>query len=98
MGILAIVYTYMGGMEAVVWTDVVQVFVLMGGLIIGLVYIAMDVGDVGYIFKTAYEDNKLQMLDLRFSFTEVVTWSLFLGSFALTLVPYTTDQLLYNVI
>lgn len=92
MGILAILYTYMGGMEAVIWTDVVQVIVLMGGLILGLIFIAVEVGDVTYIFKTAYNDGKMQMLDLRFSFTEVVTWSLFLGSFALTLVNYTTDQ------
>lgn len=92
MGILAILYTYMGGMEAVIWTDVIQVVVLMGGLIVGLVFIAIEIGDVGYIFNTAYEDSKLQLVDFRFSFTEVVTWSLFLGSFALTLVPYTTDQ------
>ncbi len=92
MGILAILYTFMGGMEAVVWTDVLQLFILLGGLIIGLIYIAIDIGDVGYIYSTAFEDGKLQMLDLRFSFTEVVTWSLFFGSFALTLIPYTTDQ------
>jgi len=92
MGILAVLYTYMGGMEAVIWTDVVQVIVLMAGLVIGLIFIAYEVGDVGYIFKTAYADSKLQLIDLRFSFTEVVTWSLFLGSFALTFVPYTTDQ------
>jgi cyclically-permuted mutarotase family protein len=92
MGILAILYTYLGGMEAVIWTDVVQVIVLMGGLVVGLVFIALEIGDVAYIFKTAYADSKLQLFDFRFSFTEVVTWSLFLGSFALTLVPYTTDQ------
>lgn len=92
MGILAILYTYMGGMEAVIWTDVVQVIVLMAGLIIGLIFIAVEIGDVRYIFDTAYADSKLQLVDLRFSFTEVVTWSLFIGSFALTLVPYTTDQ------
>lgn len=92
MGILAILYTYLGGMEAVIWTDVVQVIVLLGGIIIGLIYISLDIGDVGYIFETAYNDGKFQMLDLRFSMTEVVTWSMFLGSFALSFVPYTTDQ------
>lgn len=92
MGILAIVYTYLGGMEAVIWTDVIQVIVLIGGLIVGLIFIAIEIGDVGYIFETAYADSKLTLVDFRFSFTEVVTWSLFMGSFALTLVPYTTDQ------
>ena len=92
MGILAILYTYMGGMEAVIWTDVVQVIVLMAGLVIGLIFIALEIGDVGYIFETAYNDGKLQMVDFRFSFTEVVTWSLFLGTFAANFAPYTTDQ------
>ncbi len=92
MGVLAILYTYMGGIEAVIWTDVVQVIVLVLGLIAGLIFIGIEIGDVGYIFETAYNDSKLQMVDFRFSFTEVVTWSLFLGSFALNFAPYTTDQ------
>ncbi|MBI6120794.1 sodium:solute symporter family transporter [Salegentibacter maritimus] len=92
MGILAIVYTVMGGIEAVIWTDVIQVIVLIGGLILGLIYIAVDIGDVSYIFSTAYEDSKFQLFDFRWSYTEVVTWSLFLGTFALNFAPYTTDQ------
>lgn len=92
MGILAILYTYLGGIEAVIWTDVIQVVVLILGLIVSLLYIAIDIGDLGFIYDTALADGKLQLIDLRFSFTEVVTWSLFLGSFALNLAPYTTDQ------
>jgi Na+/proline symporter len=34
MGFLSITYTVMGGIEAVIWTDVVQVFILLGGLFI----------------------------------------------------------------
>ena len=36
MGGLCIIYTYMGGMEAVIWTDVTQVLILGGGAIISL--------------------------------------------------------------
>ena len=92
MGILAIIYTVLGGIEAVIWTDVLQVCVLIIGLIVGLVYISLEIGDLGSIIQTAIEDNKLQMVDWRFSTTEVVTWSLFLGSIALNIAPYTTDQ------
>ncbi|WP_227009056.1 sodium:solute symporter family transporter [Christiangramia fulva] len=92
MGVLAILYTVMGGIEAVIWTDVIQVIVLIGGLILGLIFIAYDIGDVGYIFSTAYQDGKFQLFDFRWSLTEVVTWSLFLGTFALNFAPYTTDQ------
>ena len=92
MGALAVLYTYMGGIEAVIWTDVIQVTVLFLGLVVGLIYIGIEIGDVKYIINSAIEDNKLQMIDLRFSYTEVVTWSLFFGSFALNFVSYTTDQ------
>ncbi|MDO5607883.1 MAG: sodium/solute symporter [Capnocytophaga sp.] len=92
MGILAIVYTIMGGMEAVIWTDVIQVIVLIGGLIVSLFYIGYQIGDLGHIYEVAVKDEKLRLFDWRFSWTEVVTWSLFLGSFALNFAPYTTDQ------
>ena len=36
MGLLSIVYTVMGGIEAVIWTDVIQVVVLLGGAILVL--------------------------------------------------------------
>lgn len=92
MGILAIVYTVLGGIEAVIWTDVLQVAVLLIGLVIGLSYVLIEVGDISYIIDTAIGDDKLRMLDWRWSTTEVVTWSLFLGSLALNIAPYTTDQ------
>ncbi|MEQ9289332.1 MAG: sodium/solute symporter [Cyclobacteriaceae bacterium] len=93
MGILSIVYTVMGGIEAVIWTDVLQVVVLILGLVIGLVYITFELGgDLSHIYEVAMANNKLALVDLRFSWTEVVTWSLLLGSFALNIAPYTTDQ------
>lgn len=92
MGVLAIIYTVMGGMEAVIWTDVIQVIVLIAGLIIGLIYIGHKIGDLGKIYDIAMSNDKFKLFDFRFSWTEVVTWSLFLGSFALNFAPYTTDQ------
>ncbi|ATA91220.1 ABC transporter substrate-binding protein [Capnocytophaga canimorsus] len=92
MGVLSVVYTVMGGMEAVIWTDVIQIFVLIGGLIIGLVYIGYEIGGIGKIYDIAIANDKFRMFDWRLSTTEVVTWSIFLGSFALNFAPYTTDQ------
>ena len=92
MGIFSIVYTVMGGMEAVVWTDVIQVVVLVFGIIYSLVFIVAHVGGVGVIYDIAMTDSKLLMFDWSFSFTDLVTWSIFLGTFALQFGPYTTDQ------
>ena len=43
MGALCILYTVMGGMEAVIWTDVLQVVVLMGGALLCLVLIPTQI-------------------------------------------------------
>jgi solute:Na+ symporter, SSS family len=92
MGIFSIVYTVMGGMEAVVWTDVIQVVVLVFGIMYSLGFIIAHVGGVGPIYEIAMTDSKLLMFDWSFSFTDLVTWSIFLGTFALQFGPYTTDQ------
>lgn len=55
-------------MEAAIWTDVIQVVVLIGGLIIGPIYIAVDIGDLVYTFN-----GKRRLVDLRWSWTQVVT-------------------------
>lgn len=92
MGILSIVYTVLGGMEAVVWTDVLQVFVLMFGILYSLLFVVVDAGGFGSVYTMALSDGKLTLLDWSGSVTELVTWSIFLGSFALQFGPYTTDQ------
>jgi Na+(H+)/acetate symporter ActP len=43
MGVLATFYTAMGGIEAVVWTDVLQVAVLVGGALAALVIVFVEV-------------------------------------------------------
>lgn len=92
MGIFSIVYTVMGGMEAVVWTDVIQVVVLVFGILYSLGFIIMHAGGVGVIYDIAMADSKLLMFDWSLSITDLVTWSIFLGTFALQFGPYTTDQ------
>jgi len=47
LGLLTVVYTSMGGLRAVVLTDVVQVFILFGGAALVLILIAVDLGGVG---------------------------------------------------
>ena len=44
VGILATAYTMMGGIKAVIWTDVAQFIVLFGGVVFTLVFVAWDTG------------------------------------------------------
>ncbi|AWI09526.1 sodium:solute symporter family transporter [Ereboglobus luteus] len=95
MGVLCVVYTVMGGMEAVIWTDVVQTLVLLGAAFLSLVLIigGTDGGIFGF-FKTATESNKFHMFNwtLSPSATANAFWVIFLGNIFVCLVPYTSDQ------
>lgn len=44
IGVIAIVYTTLGGMRAVIWTDVLQFLILLGGTLFTLSYVAFDTG------------------------------------------------------
>lgn len=50
MGVITIVYSSMGGLRAVVFTDVAQTFILFGGAILSLVLIAKQLGGISTWF------------------------------------------------
>jgi len=92
MGVLAIFYTTLGGMEAVVWTDVIQSVVLLGGVVLGIIIIVTSDGGVGAAVESAMESGKLKMLDFRMNLTDITTWAVLIGGVFLQFGPYTTDQ------
>jgi len=61
-GVLVTLYTLMGGIEAVIWTDVVQSVVLMAGalLVAGMLIFDMPEGPM-QIFTTGYEHSKFSL-------------------------------------
>ena len=92
MAALATAYTILGGMEAVIWTDVIQVIVLFGGTLVAIVLILMNVDGFGHFVEIASEAKKLQLFDWRFSFFDLVTWAVLIGNFFISFGPYTTEQ------
>ena len=58
-GVAATIYTYLGGMRAVMWTDVMQFFVLFSGIALGVVF-AMDDGGISQIVSLAYDGGRLK--------------------------------------
>lgn len=93
MGVLAIAYTMMGGIQAVVWTDVVQSVVLLGGAVVCLALaIAGADGGFGGLWEVAQRDSKFRLFDGTWDFTTATVWVLMLGNFASVLATYTTDQ------
>ncbi len=94
MGVLCTFYTVLGGVEAVIWTDVIQAIVLILGAIITLIIIPfyIDGGISGFI-KTCIADDKLRMLYLDGDISDTRnTWVMLIGSTFGALVAYSSDQ------
>lgn len=93
MGIVTIVYCTMGGVEAVIWGDVVQGFILVGGalLVAGYLIFSTEGGFNGFT-NIAINDHKLQLIDWSFDFTKATFWVVILGGIANNLISYTSDQ------
>jgi len=93
MGILATVYTVVGGIEAVVWTDVAQAAVLFGGTLFCIVSVFWQL-DTGWSQTTGIlqSNNKIKLIDLGFSPNEAVLWVVLLGSFMSRLGGLVSDQ------
>jgi Na+/proline symporter len=81
MGVVTTVYAMEGGFEAVVWTDVMQAGVTVGGVLLALGYMAHGVdGGFGGILHTASEAGKLKAVSWDFDLTQPTVW-VFIGMF-----------------
>jgi SSS family transporter len=93
MGLLSTAYTVMGGMEAVVWTDVLQTVVLLGG---GIAAVAIMAGGVDNGLSGIIEQGgrlgKTTMLHTEWDWAGDTVWVLALAAVFGNLIPYTSDQ------
>lgn len=93
MGVFCTIYTVMGGMEAVIWTDVVQVVVLLGGAILCIIIATINVdGGIGQVIEQGIALDKFTMLHWGWDSSQLVVWVAIVGFFFLNLIPYTSDQ------
>jgi SSS family solute:Na+ symporter len=91
MGLMSILYTVLGGIEAVIWTDVLQVLVLLGGalLSLGILYTSLDAGVIADYVETY---DKMKIFDWDFDFTHPTLWVVLIGGLATNVVSYGSDQ------
>lgn len=94
MGVFAIAYTVFGGIAAVIWTDVVQMFIIWIGVILAIaIPIATAHGGIGEIMSNAASNNLLQGLDFKLGLDNPYSfWGGLLGSGFLYLTYLGTDQ------
>lgn len=93
MSIITIAYCTMGGMEAVVWGDVVQGIILVGGALLAAIYLVTQTegGAAGY-FDIAMANDKFVLFDWSFDYRSATFWVIIVGGIANNLISYTSDQ------
>jgi SSS family solute:Na+ symporter len=96
LGVAMIVYTVRGGVSAVIWTDVVQMFVYIAGAgAVAYALLARIPGGWSAVVAAGAAAGKFQMLDTSLDWSRAYTlWAGLLGGVALTLATHGTDQFL----
>lgn len=98
---LTLFYTFEGGMTAVIWTDVVQMILYIGGALVSFfLMLRLIPGGWPHVIALAGAAHKFQVFDFRFSFSAAFFqrnysfWSGLLGGCFLTTASHGTEQLL----
>jgi solute:Na+ symporter, SSS family len=94
--ILTLIYTFEGGLAAVIWTDVVQTAIYVGGTLVGVFTILHLVpGGWPAIHALAASADKFRMFDFTPTFWKPYTfWAGVIGGAFLTTASHGTDQLI----
>ncbi len=93
MGVITIIYCTMGGVEAVIWGDVIQGFVLLGGALLAVIFLISGTeGGINKLIEITVEHEKIQMFNMAFSLTSATFWVVILGGIANNLIIYSSDQ------
>jgi solute:Na+ symporter, SSS family len=96
IGTAMIVYTVRGGSAAVIWTDVVQLFVYVAGATVVFVsLLALIPGGWAEVVRAGVAADKFRVFDLSWTLARPYTlWAGIIGGVALTLSTHGTDQFL----
>ena len=96
VGLTTVVYTFVGGMKAVVWTDVIQFVVYMVGAVVALVLLVGRLpGGFGQLLTQGAAAGKFHWLDLSLSLDSPYTlWAGVVGGMFLTFGSHGVDQLM----
>lgn len=94
--LLTLIYTFEGGLAAVIWTDVVQLLIYVGGTIVGFfILVHLVPGGWPAIHSAAASAGKTQVFDFTFSLSKTFTfWAGLIGGMFLNTATHGTDQLM----
>lgn len=92
IGMISIYFTVKGGIEAVIWVEVIQVLILAGGALLCLFYIPFHLDNLSGAIEAVKHYDKLKTFEFRFNLSEPTFWVVVIGGLAINLVTYGTDQ------
>ena len=94
IGAVMILFTLIGGIEAIVWIEVVQLLIYIGGAIAAAIILVQNIpGGLAEAVRMGMEQNKFRILDFSLDFTKTYTfWSGVIGGAFLTMSTHGTDQ------
>src|SRR5689334_16791989 len=96
IGLAMIIFTYFGGMEAVIWVEVVQLGIYIAGAIAAAIVLIYSInGGLASANALASQYHKFSLLDFSLDYTKTFTfWSGLIGGCFLTMSTHSTDQYL----
>jgi solute:Na+ symporter, SSS family len=93
LGAIIILITLLGGMEAVIWMDVIQGFILIaGGIITLIIILGVTDGGVGAILEVASENNHTGFGPYTFDWTQLTFYVMAINGIFYAIQKYGTDQ------
>lgn len=99
---ITLIYTFLGGIKAVIWMDVVQMVVYLGGALFALILMVGKIpGGFTEIFSTLHESGKLTLFNWggglsvqEFLADPYVFWIAMIGGAVFSVASHGTDQLI----
>ncbi len=93
LGISIVVLTFLGGIEAVIWLDVIQGFLLiLGGLVSVVIILFKPVGGPGSVLQAIWESGKVDFGPYDFNFVKLTFIVMALNGIFYAIQKYGTDQ------
>ena len=93
VGTVTVIYSTIGGVSAVIWSEFIQAVVLVGGALIAVALLIMGTdGGASGVIQMALANDKFHPFDFSWSWVEPVFWVTFIGGIVTNLSSYTSDQ------
>jgi solute:Na+ symporter, SSS family len=96
VAVITVIYTFLGGMKAVIWTDVIQFSVYIVGAIVALLILVGKLpGGWSELIDTAHAGHKFRLFDFSSTLKQPYTfWAGLIGGMVLNTATHGADQMM----